>query len=264
VNPGRLLKYYLLSLRQLLRNRVAVILLIVLPTLFCTVIVLTTPERTFPLRFPAIDGAPVIPVDDRNLSVAFIGAAAVCLLTAFLGLHLVQKSWETDHRLVFAGYTPSELLVAKLSVLSTVILITGVYVASLVSLYYPPDHFAGMLLGFIAGGFVYGCYGLLIGSIVKRDLEGILCVLLLSNIDSSWLQNPHVYAEALREDFIQWLPGYHPVQASLTGAFSDHTILPMLVDSFVYGGSFLAVVLGIYAWRMGIRTSRRNPHPGEG
>lgn len=249
--------YALMSVRQLLRHRVAVVLLLVIPTLFCSIIVLITPPRMVPLQLPAVGDGVMQQVNEREVTIVFVGCASVCLLTALFALHLVQRQWAVDRRLMIAGYRSSELLVAKLAVLGGVIIVTSLYVLWLLSLYLEPQHPWRALAGFASGGFVYGCYGLLVGSIVRRELEGILCIVLLTNVDVSWLQNPIIYAAAEQKDIIRLLPGFYPIQITITGAITEHSILDPMARAFVYGSAFLVSVLVLYALRM--RVGGRGP-----
>ena len=89
-------------------------------------------------------------------------------------------------------------------------------------LFYVPRHPIATTAGFALLGLVYGCYGLFAGSLFRRELEGVFSIVLLTNIDIAWLQNPVIYAEAQHRSVIRALPGYFPSQVSMTAAFSDH------------------------------------------
>ncbi|MFI5296192.1 MAG: ABC transporter permease [Thermodesulfovibrionales bacterium] len=192
-------------------------------------------------------------MSERKEALIFIGLAATGLISSFLGLNLLQEHSGVDRRLVLCGYSTSELIVSKLVVLLCVILITGVYVASMILVSFQPRHFLQMISGFILGGFVYGCYGLLVGTIFKKELEGILFIVLLANIDAGWLQNPIYYAEAQNKAIIRSLPAYFPSQASMAAAFTDHSVINPLMRGIIYGIVLLFVALFIYWRRMGIR-----------
>jgi hypothetical protein len=103
------------------------------------------------------------------------------------------------------------------------------------------------------GGYVYGCYGMLVGAIFKRELEGILFIVLLANFDVGWLQNPIYYAEAQNKAIIRYLPGYFPSQLSMVSAFTGHSIVQPLLGSLAYGTVLLIGAMLIFGWRMRIR-----------
>jgi hypothetical protein len=237
-----------MTARELLRNRIAVILIFLIPSLFYAIIVLTTTERLIPFKLGSVSEETFFEVREREEALIFIGLAAVGLIASFLGMNLVQKHVESDRRLVLCGYRPSDLIVSKLAVLLCVVILIGWYVTSMLLIFFHPRHLVQVILGFILGGYVYGCYGLLVGALCKRELEGILFVVLLANIDAGWLQNPIYYAEAQSKAIIRHLPAYFPSQTSMVAAFTDHSILNPLVGGILYGTILLFAALFIY-WR---------------
>jgi len=104
--------------------------------------------------------------------------------------------------------------------------------------------------GLLLGGWVYGCYGLLVGSLFRRELEGILFVVLLAVIDVGWLQNPIYYEEAQNQAVIRSLPAYFPAQVSMAAAFTDHAVLRPMLGALAYGAGLLLAALGIHRWRV--------------
>jgi uncharacterized membrane protein YidH (DUF202 family) len=244
---------WVMTVKELLRNRVAIILLFGIPTLFYALIVLTTRERTIAFKLASVSEETVVQVSERSESLIFIGLAAVGLLTSFLALSLIQRHSEPNRRLVLCGYNPSELIVSKLAVLVCVIVVVACYVAAILLLFFQPGRFVLVILGFVLGGYVYGCYGLLVGAIFKRELEGILFIVLLANIDAGWLQNPIYYADAQNKAIIRHLPAYFPSQTSMVSAFTDSSILAPLIWSVVYGSVLLFTAIVIFWWKMRIR-----------
>jgi hypothetical protein len=92
-----------------------------------------------------------------------------------------------------------------------------------------------------------------VGALFKRELEGILFIVLLANIDAGWLQNPIYYADAQNKAIIRHLPAYFPSQVSMASAFTEHSILNPLVGSLIYGSLLLLAAMGIFWWRMRLR-----------
>jgi hypothetical protein len=163
-------------------------------------------------------------------------------------MNLVQKHTETNRRLILCGYKTAELIVSKLTVLLCVTVLISFFVAGMLLLFFRPDRFLHVVLGFALGGFVYGCYGLLVGTFCKGEMEGILFIVLLANIDVGWLQNPTFYTDAQNTQIIRYLPAYFPSQTSMVAAFSKHSIRASFVGSLLYGSAFLGVSLLIF-WR---------------
>ncbi len=238
--------------RQLLRSRITMILLLVVPSLFLMLIVLTTTTRPVPFKLASIAGQPVVTVAEQSEALVFMGVAAVAVLASFLGLSLVQKQPDAIRRLVLCGYQPAELITAKVLLLMAVAVAIGTYVALLTLLVFTPERTVLLATGFGLAGWVYGCYGMLVGVTLQRELEGVLCIVLLVNIDAGWLQNPIFYAEAQNQAIIRALPGYLPAQVSMVAAFSDFDVTRPVIGSFLYGYLLLAAALAIFWWRVRI------------
>jgi hypothetical protein len=239
-----------MTVRELMRNRVALILLFGIPTLFYALVALTTTDRRIIFILASILEGTIVEVSERSESLIFIGLAAIGLLASFLALNLVQKHAHVNRRLVLCGYRSSELITSKLAVLLCAIILIGCYIATILFFFFQPKHLILVVIGFIAGGYIYGCYGLLVGTIFKRELEGILFIVLLVNIDAGWLQNPIYYAEAQNKAIIRHLPAYFPSQVSMISAFTDNSIITPLIESLVYGSILLFATLIIFWWKM--------------
>ena len=253
MGTGHILTGFIMTTKELLRRRIVILLLFLIPTLFYAIVALTTTERTIAFKLASISEDTFVEVSERSESLIFIGIAAVGLLTSFLALNMVQKNADANRRLILCGYRPAELIVAKLLVLAAVTTLIATYVAGMLLLFFRPQHFPLVIIGFALGGYVYGCYGLLIGSIFRRELEGILFIVLLANIDAGWLQNPLFYAEAQNKAIIRNLPAYFPSQTSIISAFADHSITSPVLWSLVYGTVLLSGAVLIYWWRARIR-----------
>ena len=241
-----------MTLRMLFRRRIVAILLILIPLVFMSVVQWTTSDRDLPFKLASLDEEVFIAVSERGISLVFFAVASSGFLLSFLGLHLIQHKREVNKRLVLCGYNPVELLLATLLTMLLLMLLIGLYIALLTSWFYAIDHFIGVWLGLVMIGFVYGCYGMLAGSLIKGELEGILMIVLLVNIDAGWLQNPLFYDQAKNQEIIQLLPAYYPSQLTVISAFSDHPIQNALEGSIYYGLSLLVIAVFIYYLKMKI------------
>ncbi len=248
-----------MTARELVRNRIGVALLFILPTLFYTLIVITTSgARNVPFELASTkDG--LIMASARSEALVFMGLVATAFLSAFLALVLMQKHLQSTRRLVLCGYTAVEIVVARLTVLVVSILLIAGYVGALGRLFFAPLHAAKVVLGFVLVGFVYGCYGLLMGVVWRRELESIIAIILLVNIDVGWLQNPIFYATSIRKSFPKYLPAWFPTQVSMIGAFRDHDVGMLALWSLVYGAAFLLAALWIFHLRMRLHRDKTKP-----
>lgn len=106
-----------LLFKDLLRRRVTLLMLFVVPALFDVVILVTTAKQDVPVVFGILSDQSVEIVSRRALAFVFLGVAAVGFLTSFLGFYLVFRRTEADRRLALCGYRPDEIIAAKLTVL---------------------------------------------------------------------------------------------------------------------------------------------------
>jgi hypothetical protein len=151
---------------------------------------------------------------------------------------------------VFEGYRTTELLAARMIVLIAVAAVVAVWIAVLLALLAEPARRAGVPAGLLLGAAVYAAIGMLLGTLVRREVEGMLGILLLVNIDAGWLQNPALYAHAQQRTLIRLLPAHHPAQVVMTSAFSDASILGELAASLAWLLGVAALAAACYALRL--------------
>ncbi|MCB0585040.1 MAG: hypothetical protein KDD06_06935 [Phaeodactylibacter sp.] len=231
--------------RMLLRRRIIPILLLAIPAAFLLAVYWTTSERMMPFRLASVAEEVFLEASECNISLLFLAVASVGFLSSFLALNLIQREAAASHRLVLCGYHPVALLLSKLAVLTCCTALIALYVSLALLAFFTPEHLFLMMLGLFLAGLVYGCYGLLVGSLIRGELEGILLIVLLANIDAGWLQNPLFYAGAENQFIIRWLPAYFPSQAAIAAAFSDYSISTSVLGSCLYVMFFL-MMAGIF------------------
>lgn len=241
-------------LRMLLRRQIAVVLIAVIPIAFLTVVEFTTSERLLPFRLASLSDDVIIETSEKGISFVFFAIASAGFLVSFLALNLIQKNNSVNRRLIICGYHPIEILISSLSTLFIMILLIAIYVATITNFLFPVNHLFLFFYSLVLIGFVYGCYGLLIGSLVKGELEGILFIVLLVNIDAGWLQNPLFYEEAQNKMIIRFLPAYFPSQTAIIAAFTDYSASNPGWNSILYGSIFLVLSMYIFFNKMRIRS----------
>jgi ABC-2 type transport system permease protein len=247
-------------LRMLFRRRIAIILLVVIPVVFLSIVEFTTSERVLPFRLSSLSEKTYVEIVERGISLIFLAVASAGFLVAFLALNLIQRNSEVNMRLVICGYHPVELLISILLSLILMISLIGLYVGLLTSIFFPIDHLASFILGLMLIGYVYGCYGLAVGSVIKGELEGILFIVLLANIDAGWLQNPLFYTGTHNQAIIKFLPAYFPSQTAIIAAFTDYSINKASMYSLLYGTIFLFLSTIIFFNKMHIKKNK-SPDP---
>jgi hypothetical protein len=234
----RIATAFRMSLNMLLRRRIVLIALSLIPLIFLSVVQLTAAEKVIQFQLASLDEPTYVELVQRGISLIFFSVTSTGFLTSFLALNLIQLDFEVNRRLVIGGYHPVELLLSKAMLLLLIIGVMATYMAILIHLFYPIRHFVGYVLGLSMIGFVYGCYGLAIGSVIHGELEGIFLIVLLANIDVGWVQNPVFFADAQNREIIKYLPGYFPSQAAIISALTDYSAINARLNSFLYGTGF--------------------------
>ena len=237
-------------LRMLVRQKIVIVLLLIIPAFFLSIVEFTTSDRMLPFQLASLDDDVFINISEKGISFIFFAVASAGFLVSFLALNLIQKNNTVNRRLIICGYHPIELLISILLALLLVIVMIAVYVGVLTNAFYTIDNLGRFILGLILIGFVYGSYGLAVGSLIKVELEGILLIVLLVNIDVGWLQNPLFYAEAQNQIIIKYLPAYFPSQTAIITAVTDYSSTASTVNGILYGLVFLVFSMLIFFYKM--------------
>ncbi len=253
MNTKRIITGLSMILKMLFRRRIVIISLIVIPVVFLSVVEMTASSKTILFRLASMDEKVFITEIMKSVSLVFFSNTATGFLVSFLALNLIQIDSQVNRRLVICGYHPSELLLSNLLALLLMILSIAVYIGLLINFFVPIEHLPMYILSLMLIGFVYGCYGLTIGSLIKGKLEGVFLIVLLANIDVGWLQNPMYYAEAHNNIFIRYLPAYFPTQSAIIAAFTDYSGTNARLFSILYGSVFLILSLLIFYNKMRIK-----------
>jgi len=231
---------------MLLRRKIVLAMLIIIPTLFILIVRLTSSKNAFFFQLGIGDENNSIEQVQGNLILVFVTLATIGFLASFLALNVTQQYNNINRRLVICGYYPSEIILPGLVVILSMIFIIVIPIGLCMSFFFDPMCRVNMILGFLFEGLIYGCYGMLIGSIIKAELEGTLLVILLANIDVGWLQNPVFYAQARNKTIIELLPAYYPSQIALASAFTKYSITNAILLSAAYMLAFLVLALFIF------------------
>lgn len=238
-----------LPARDLARNRAVAGVFLIAPPALYLLIEVTTGARPIPFQLHSAGDA-LLTAPERDLSMLFIAMAVISGLSAFLCFTMVAHPASADRRLVFEGYRPSELLAGKTAVLGVAAAIVAVYVTALLPFFFQPKRAAGVFAGFLLTALVYGAVGMAIGAVVRRELEGILLILLLVNVDAGWLQNPVFYAHAQNRELIRWLPGHHAGQVTMLSAFTESALAAEIARSLLYTLCVLVLAAAAYGRRV--------------
>lgn len=109
-----------------------------------------------------------------------------------------------------------------------------------------------MLAGFTVIAFTYGALGLLLGVLVKRDLEGFFLIIMGGLMDTI-LQNP-LGNPLANKPVLQWFLSFGPMQFAAGGAFGNTALWGHLALGLVWAAVFSTVGLVIFRVRTRHRT----------
>lgn len=187
-------------------------------------------------QFPEIgmfDAAGSLTATGRITGAVFATGA----LAGVLGLFQMISARNADRRLVISGFRPSELVVSRFTTVLVVSLaISAISTATLAwllsgSLDAPLIVFGSLTLA----GLTYGLLGMLVGTILPRELEGSLLLVILADMDN-------VFASGLfniDEDITQFAPLSHPhelvSQAVFSGSLATDHLLPAVAFIVAFG-----------------------------
>lgn len=253
MNLRRILTGMELTLKMLLRRKIVLILILIIPVFFLSIVSFTSTQNIIPFELASIEDGIILQMTEEKISFVFFAVASAGFLTSFLALNLIQKNRLANKRLIICGYHPVEILTCILISLLIILILIAVYITLLTGFFFPIMHPLLFIISLCLIGFVYGSYGLLAGSIVKDELEGILLIVLLVNIDVGWLQNPIFYSSAENQFLIKSLPGYYPSQAAIITGFTNYSIFDPGVKGLIYGLCFLLIAIIIFFFKMRIR-----------
>ncbi len=103
----------------------------------------------------------------------------------------------------------------------------------------------------------YAALGLLIGVLVRGDLEGFFLIIMLAMLDT-FLENP-VDNPLANKPILEFFPSYGPTQFAAAGAFHHQVLAGMAGVSLAWTAAF--ALLGLAVLRLRMPHHRSWPHP---
>jgi ABC-2 type transport system permease protein len=242
------------ALRNQARNRLAWMLLAgFVPAWYALMAGLITHQ---PLDYRLFSTGATLSVDGRHLGLITAGMNSLTLITGFAVFAAIRRALPLDRRLVFAGYRQSRLIAAK--TLATVSVATAIAAyASFVLLAFwrpSPAGWAAVLAGFAVMAIEYGALGLLLGVLVKGDLEGFFLIIMGGLVDT-FLQNP-IGNPVANKPLLAYFPSFGPMQFASGGAFGSTWLVAELALGLAWAAGFALLALAVF--RIRTRT-RRHP-----
>lgn len=243
------------------RNRTAMLLAVAFIPGWIAVARLCASDR--PVRF-SLDSVGVDVLAPANhVSQVANALAAVTLVTGFMMFMETFKAGKTDRRLLLAGYPRLPMLLAKVAAVALVAALLALYTTAVLWGSLPVRQSGPLALAVLGAGLAYGGIGLLLGSVVRGELEGFFLVIMLSLVDTG-LQNPVLNVVGLAG--LTALPLYGANQLALAAAFTSPVPWSHALLSLAWSAAAGALALLVFQARArsprGPRGSRAIPEGG--
>ncbi|MFF7074554.1 hypothetical protein OIE43_43955 [Streptomyces pseudovenezuelae] len=240
------------SVRDQTRNRLAGLLLVLfVPVWYLVMDALASGET---LDFKLYATGEVLHVDGGRLTLISAGLNSVTMIAGFVVFDAVRKALAFDRRLVFAGYRQSTLIGAKSLAVALVAAAIALYTALAILFFWRPTAggWFAVFAGFTVIALTYGALGLVLGVLVKRDLEGFFLIIMGGLMDT-FLQNP-LGNPLANKPVLQWFPSFGPMQFAAGGAFGHTALWGHLALGLAWAAGLGLLGLLIFRIRTRVRT----------
>jgi ABC-2 type transport system permease protein len=247
-----------LTLAAQVRNRLAWVLLVAFVPVWYLLIgsMVGHTATIFRLRGTGAE----IRVDGHDLTLVTAGLSAITLITGFVVFAAVRRSLPFDRRLVLSGYRHSALIAAKTTAALAQAVGIGAYAAAVMLVFWRPAGVWAIAAAFILGAATYSALGLLLGVLVRGDLEGFFLIIMISMMDT-FLENP-VDNPLANKPILELFPSYAPTQFAAAGAFHHQGLASMAALSLAWTAAF--ALLGLAVLRLRLPRSTRRPDTANG
>ncbi|OLZ63143.1 hypothetical protein AV521_39780 [Streptomyces sp. IMTB 2501] len=222
------------------RNRLAMVLVAVFIPCWISLAYAVIPSRhlTFRLRDTGQLLAPA-----GNQITQITGAInAVTLITGFMMFAVTFNGGRFDRRLALAGYPRIHLVLAKTTSLTLASGAIAAYATAVIYMAWSPRQPLLLAAALFCGAMTYGALGVVFGSLLRREVEGMFALVMTSLVDVG-LQNPLAGGGAGRQ-VVRFLPTYGTMQAASAAGFTRSWRPGDLAVQFLWfaGAAFLGLL----------------------
>ena len=242
------------ALRNQARNRLAWLLLVAFAPVWYELMEEIAGHT--PLTFKLYATGRLVTVDGGHLTLITAGLNAVTMIVGFAIFAAIRRVLAFDKRLVFAGYRQATLIAAKTLAVATVAVAVAAYTSLVLLAFWRPGlaGWAAVAAGFTVIALAYGAFGLLLGVLVRNDLEGFFLIIMGSLMDT-FLQNP-LGNPLANKPVLEWFPSFGPTQFAVAGAFARTALWGYLALGLAWPAAFAVTGLVIFRARTRTRTRR--------
>ncbi|GAA3257849.1 hypothetical protein [Streptomyces lavendulae] len=198
------------------RNRLAVVLAVFFLPTWIWLVREVTYVGTLHFHLPAL--ARDLSINSNHMNQTANALNAATLILGFMMFMATHKSGDLDRRLVLAGFPRGPLLCAKAAGMVLVSAAVGLYGATILMLLCPVRQPVALAMAATVACLVYGAIGIMLGMLLRGELEGMFLIIMTSLVDVS-MQNPSVNA-SLDQPGLELLPLYAPQQLATAAVFT--------------------------------------------
>ncbi|MFE2547357.1 ABC transporter permease [Streptomyces sp. NPDC059355] len=202
------------------RNKFAMLLVVAFVPTWTTLAYLVIPRTAVPFHLRAT-GRLLSPAGNQLTQLT--GALnVVALITGFMMFAATFTGGRFDKRLALAGYPRTHLVLAKAATLTLASALVAVYATTLICAAWSPRQPLQLATALFSSAMTYGALGVIFGSVLRREVEGMFAVAMTSVVDIT-LQNP-ARSSSAESPLVHYLPSHGAIQTAAASAFSTaHT-----------------------------------------
>lgn len=239
------------SVRNQTRNRLAWLLLTgFVPVWYLLMLAITGHQ---PLTFRLFATGRLVTVDGGHLSLITGGLSSVTIIVGFAVFAAIRRTLPFDRRLVYAGYRRGTLIGAKTGAIALVAVAVAAYTALILLVFWRAGlaGWGSIALAFAVIALSYGALGLLLGVLVRTDLEGFFLIIMGGLMDT-FLQNP-LGNPLANNRVLEWFPAFGPTQFAVGGSLVHTELWRYLALGLVWPAALASAGLVIFSVRTRVR-----------
>lgn len=230
---------------EILRRGPTLLMIVGLPLIFFLVMYYTSSSYPMPIEVWEIEGLRQVSVDHRNFVALLLAVMGMGWGMAATALFNVVGGVDTDRRLIVCGYKAMELMIARLATLMSVVVVLSFVFMVPVLVLLEPNFPLVVWLSTLLGGFIAVGTGLVLGSLISRQLEAMIGVIAIFGIEMAMATS-----NAAIE---QYLPLHFANELLKAGAFAtEPQILRPMLLSMGYGTVLFVTALLVWSRRVGV------------
>jgi len=224
------------------RNRLAMVLVALFIPSWVSLAYAVIPSRTLTFRLRAT-GRLLAPAGNQITQIT--GAInAVTLITGFMMFAVTFNGGRFDRRLAMAGYPRIHLVLAKTTSLTLASGIIAAYATAVICTAWSPRQPLQLAAALFCGAMTYGALGVVFGSVLRREVEGMFALIMTSLVDVG-LQSP-LASGGNGGAGIRFLPTYGTMQAATAAGFTHQPLPGLLAVQILWFTG--AALLGLLAF----------------